>query len=200
MSWQRIRENLIQKIPVRRLRKYLAYKYGWFPNNFVQPDVKISSLRKLKLGGNVYIGGGGASIHCEGGISIGFNTKLGEGCFILSTNHNYTSNTRIPYDHVGLMQSVEIGRNCWIGAKSIICPGVKIEDGAIVAMGSVVTKSVPKCAIVGGNPARIIKYRDIKLYDELEKYGKTYPMENELSREWTKIDGFKSYLEGEKNV
>ena len=58
MSLQKFREKWIQKIPIRRLRKQLAYKYGWFPGNFVQPDVKISSIRKLKLGGNVYIGGG----------------------------------------------------------------------------------------------------------------------------------------------
>lgn len=198
MSLQKFREKLIQKIPFRRLRRNFAYKYGWFPGNFVQPDVKISSIRKLKLGGNVYIGGGGASIHCEGGVEIGFNTKLGEGCFILSTNHNYKSSTRVPYDHIGLMQSVSIGQNCWIGAKSIICPGVKIDDGAIVAMGSVVTKSVPKGAIVGGNPAKIIKFRDMEQYEKLVKLGKTYPMENELPREWVRVDGFKNYMEQAK--
>lgn len=96
---------------------------------------------------------------------------------------------------IGLMQSVFIGQNCWIGAKSIICPGVKIEDGAIVAMGSVVTKSVPKCAIVGGNPAKIIKYRDIEQYEKLVKEGKTYPMEKELPREWVRVEGFKNYME-----
>ena len=198
MSLQKFREKLIQKIPIRRLRRQLAYKYGWFPGNFVQPDVKISSIRKLKLGGNVYIGGGGASIHCEGGVEIGYNTKLGEGCFIMSTNHNYKSTTRVPYDHIGLMQSVEIGENCWIGARSIICPGVKIEDGVVVAMGSVVTKSVPKGAIVGGNPAKIIKFRDMEQYEKLAKLGKTYPMENEFLIEWVIVDGFKNYMEQAK--
>lgn len=195
MSFQRFREKLIQKFPIRKLRKQLAYKYGWFPGNYVQPDVIISSIRKLKLGGNVYIGGGGAKIHCEGGVSIGYNTKLGEGCFIMTTNHNYKSSTRVPYDNIGLMQRVEIGENCWIGAKSIICPGVKIEDGVIVAMGSVVTKSVPKGAIVGGNPAKIIKYRDLETYEKLVEQGLCYPMENELPREWVRVEEFKPYLQ-----
>ena len=194
MSFKRIREKLIQKFPIRKLRKYLAYKYGWFPGNYVQPDVIISSIRNLKLGGNVYIGGGGAKICCEGGVSIGFNTKMGEGCFILSTDHNYHSTTRVPFDNVGLIQKVEIGANCWIGAKSIICPGVKIEDGAIVAMGSVVTKSVPKCAIVGGNPAKIIKYRDVESFDKLVHEGKFYPMKNEKEIEYIQTEGFKAYL------
>lgn len=52
-----------------------------------------------------------------------------------------------------------IGNDVWIGQNAIIIGGVRIGDGAIVAAGSVVTKDVPPCAIVGGNPARIIKYR-----------------------------------------
>ena len=194
MSIQRFRQKLIDLIPVRNWRKKLSFKYGWFPQNSVQKGVVISSIRKLKLGGHVYIGANGTKLCCEGGVSIGYNTKIGEGCFILSTNHNYLSETRIPYDHIGLMQPVEIGKNCWIGARSIICPGVKIEDGAIVAMGSVVTKSVPKGAIVGGNPAKIIKFRDLELYDKLEKAGMCYPTPDELPREWVKTDGFRNYL------
>lgn len=70
MSIQKMRQILINIIPVKGWRTWLSYNYGWFPKNFVQPDVKISSIRKLKLGGNVYIGGGGASLHCEGGLTI----------------------------------------------------------------------------------------------------------------------------------
>lgn len=194
MSLQKFREKLISKIPIRKLRKRLAYKYGWFPGNYVQPNVSISSIKNLKIEGNVYIGGE-TILHCEGGLSIGYNSKIGGCCFIMTTNHNYKSTTRVPFDNIGLMQKVEIGKNCWIGAKSIICPGVKIEDGAIVAMGSVVTKSVPKGAIVGGNPAKIIKYRDLEVFDNLAKQKKCYPMENELSRKWVRIEEFKPYLQ-----
>lgn len=196
MSKQRLRQNLINLVPIKKWREWLSYNYGWFPYNYVQPDVIISSIRNLKLGGNVYIGGGGARLCCDGGINIGYNTKIGQGCFIMSSNHNYKSQTRIPYDHIGLLEPVEIGENCWIGAKSIICPGVKIEEGAIVAMGSVVTKSVPKGAIVGGNPAKIIKFRDIEQYEKLKSEGKTYPTKNELKREWVRVEEFKKYLEG----
>lgn len=52
-----------------------------------------------------------------------------------------------------------IGNDVWIGHGAIIMGGVKIGDGAIVAAGTVVTKDVPRCAIVGGNPAKVIKYR-----------------------------------------
>lgn len=53
----------------------------------------------------------------------------------------------------------EIGNDVWIGDRVVIMSGVKIGDGAIVAAGAVVTKDVPPYAIVGGIPARVIKYR-----------------------------------------
>lgn len=56
-----------------------------------------------------------------------------------------------------IMANVIIGKNCFIGARSMIMPGVTIGDQVIVAAGSVVTKDVPSNTIVAGNPARIIK-------------------------------------------
>lgn len=56
-------------------------------------------------------------------------------------------------------QRVEIENDVWIGARAIILDGVKIANGAVVAAGAVVTKDVPPYAIVGGVPAKIIKYR-----------------------------------------
>lgn len=188
MSFQRIRKNLIELIPIRGFRRKLHYRYGWFPGNHVQPKCQISSIRNLKLGGNVYIGN--SRLCCEGGLEIGYNTRIGEGCFFLTTNHNYKSQTAMPYDNIGLLQKTVIGKNVWIGARSTICPGVKIEDGAIVAMGSVVTKSVPKCAIVGGNPAKIIAFRDKELYDKLADIKPT-----NLPRKWIRIEEFKKYMD-----
>ncbi len=190
MSWQKIRESIIQLIPIRKLRKKLSYKYGWFPGNFVRYGTTISSIKNLELGGRVYIGADGTKIHCEGGVKIGYNTRIAGGCLIMSTNHNYMSKTEVPYDRTQLQQAVEIGKNCWIGAKSIICPGVKIEDGVVVAMGSVVTKSVPKGAVVGGNPARIIKYRDLELYDKIER-GEIVKVE---VPKFKRVEGFKKYM------
>ena len=63
---------------------------------------------------------------------------------------------------------VYIGDDVWIGAKANIVPGVTIGDGAVVAMCAVVTKDVPSCAVVGGNPAKILKYRDVEVYNKLK--------------------------------
>ncbi|WP_232623060.1 acyltransferase [Pareuzebyella sediminis] len=55
-----------------------------------------------------------------------------------------------------LFRRIDIADNIFIGMKSIILPGVKIEKDVVVAAGSVVTKSIPSGVIVGGNPAKII--------------------------------------------
>ena len=64
-----------------------------------------------------------------------------------------------------------IGSDVWIGRESIIMPGVKIGDGAIIAAYSVVVKDVPAYTVYGGNPARFIKERfDAELKDLLLRY------------------------------
>ncbi|MFB9378523.1 acyltransferase [Kineococcus gynurae] len=57
----------------------------------------------------------------------------------------------------GIKPHTRIGENCFIGAGSIILPGITIGDGSIVAAGSVVTKDVPAASIVAGSPARVIR-------------------------------------------
>ena len=55
--------------------------------------------------------------------------------------------------------NISVGNDVWIGSDSILLDGVSVGDGAIIAAGSVVTKNVPPYAIVGGVPAKIIRYR-----------------------------------------
>lgn len=80
------------------------------------------------------------------GIHIGAYTYIAFGAVILC--HDTTR---------GLYLDTIIGKNCFIGARSIILPGVRISNGCIVGAGSVVTKDVPENCTVAGNPARIIK-------------------------------------------
>ena len=57
----------------------------------------------------------------------------------------------------------------WLGTNVTIVPGVRIGEGAVVAAGSVVTKNVPSGAVVGGNPAVVIKFRDMEHFSKLKK-------------------------------
>jgi len=71
----------------------------------------------------------------------------------------------------GLKLHTRIGRRCFIGARSIILPGIEIGDECVIGAGSIVTKSVPPRSLVAGNPARIIR-RDIQI---ISRYGRLAP-------------------------
>jgi acetyltransferase-like isoleucine patch superfamily enzyme len=80
----------------------------------------------------------------------GFYSNEVSGSKWLGTNLAYKLKDKKP---------VSIGSDVWIGARSIIIGGVEIGNGAVIAAGAVVTKDVPPYAIVGGVPAKIIRYR-----------------------------------------
>lgn len=116
----------------------------------------------------------GTFIECTGGVEIGRYFHTGRGLTIFSTNHNYDGEVAIPYDAENILKAVKIGDFVWCGANVTIMPGVNIGEGAVVGGGAVVTKDIPDYAVVGGNPAKIIKYRNIDKFLELKKEGKFY--------------------------
>ncbi len=85
-------------------------------------------------------------------------------------NGNHKDNC-VAYPHeIADNRPVEIGNDVWIGANVIITPGIKIGNGAIIAAGAIVTEDVPPYAIVGGVPAKVIKYRfDENMITKLEQ-------------------------------
>lgn len=106
-------------------------------------------------------------------VSIATNVK-----FILGGNHEINTFTTYPFKVKYFQEKkealtkgkIKVKDDVWIGLDTIILSGVTINQGAIVAAGSVVTKDVPPYSIVGGNPAKIIKYRYSKqLIDEMLK-------------------------------
>lgn len=92
-------------------------------------------------------------------ITIGENVNMGPEVVIYTQNHGI-DRTDVPMNQQGFVKkSVEIGNDCWIGRRVIILPGVKIGNGCVIGAGAVVTHDVPDYAVVGGVPAKIIKYR-----------------------------------------
>ena len=90
---------------------------------------------------------------------------------IITQNHDYDTGNAIPYGDGYIYKTVTIEDNVWFGNRVIITGDITIGEGAIIAAGAVVCKDVPPYAIVGGNPAKVIKYRDIEHYERLKILG-----------------------------
>ena len=136
---------------------------------YIDANTEISFAKNIRLEDYVHIqpkcvlAGGG-------GITIGKGTVIAHEVQILTQNHNYDSNDLmyLPYDKRQISKKVEIGEYVWIGSRVTVLPGVKIGEGAVIGAGSIVTCDVPKMAVVGGNPAVVLKYRNSDRYHKLK--------------------------------
>lgn len=129
------------------------------PDLLIYPSVYIIFSRRIKVGRrlavniNTYFDG-------RGGITIGDNVLIGPNCVIASCEHSF-GDPHVPICRQPVKYApIVIGNDVWIGANVFIKCGVTIADGCVIAAGSVVTKDVPAYAIVGGVPAKVIKFRD----------------------------------------
>lgn len=128
---------------------------------------KKTTIKKVKIGKYSGINDNCVIVNTQilNFVNISWNVTIGPRNHIFSnfTSHDfiYNENEHIPIANDGCFEGFfnKIGHDVWIGCHSIITTGVEIGNGAVVAAGSVVTKSVPPYAIVGGNPAKFIKWR-----------------------------------------
>lgn len=90
-------------------------------------------------------------------IEIGENSTLAYGVTILTGADPNGPRNKLSKLYPPVKAPVSIGNDCWIGANSVILPGVNIGDYCVVAAGSIVTKDVPSGVLVAGNPAVIKK-------------------------------------------
>lgn len=148
-------------VPSIRYRRLALSLLGAHINKNVRlfMGVKVRAPRGITIDSGVSIGPG-VLLDGRKGITIGKNTVIAYEAIIWSLNHDYND---VNFKAKGA--PVNIGSYCWICSRSIILPGVKIGDGAVVASGAVVTKDVPPYTVVGGVPAKIIGKRDEKDYN-----------------------------------
>ena len=108
-----------------------------------------------------------------GTIKIGRYSMISWDVLAVTSNHDFNGEN-IPFDHENIVKNIEIGDFCWIGARTMLLPGTKIGEGAIVQGGSVVHGTIPPLAICGGNPAKVFAYRDAEKFNRLKAEGKFF--------------------------
>jgi acetyltransferase-like isoleucine patch superfamily enzyme len=164
------------KFPLANISNKISIYYETIDQIIIGNNSKIADFTKiaimndphnqlknsfLQIGNNTYIGEFN-NIRAGGGkIIIGNHCAISQHITIVASNHGINKNSLIQNQPWTTNNNyVIIKDDVWIGANSVILPGVIIEQGAVIAAGSIVTKDIPAYAIVAGNPARILKYRE----------------------------------------
>ena len=131
-------------------------------NSKIHPTVILRQPERIFIGSNCLINHNNVfqAGKDKAKIIIGDFVQTGPGVMIFAFNHGMDKSNIPMIDQDYIDQDVIIQNDVWIGAGSIITPGTKIGEGAIIASGSVVTKDVEAFSIVGGVPAKFIRYRN----------------------------------------
>ena len=155
--------HILSKIPYGLGNKYRTWyarknlkSFGEYST--ISTNVRLLSPNRITIGSNVGVARD-VTLDGRGGIEIGDFTLIGFESVLLTSTHNY-SNREIPITKQGMYSKpVRVGKDCWVGARVMVPPGVEIGDGCIIGANSVVTKDIPSYCIAAGVPARVIKER-----------------------------------------
>jgi putative colanic acid biosynthesis acetyltransferase WcaF len=122
----------------------------------IKPAVNIKYPWLLQVGNRVWIGEK-VWIDNLSQVTIGDNACLSQGAMILTGNHDYSCST---FDLT--TRPITLAEGVWIGAKAVVCAGVRCESHAVLAVNSVATRSLTAYGIYQGNPAVWVRQRIIK--------------------------------------
>ncbi len=122
----------------------------------IKPHVSIKYPWKLILMNHVWIGEEVWIDNLEK-VTLGNNVCLSQGAMILCGNHNYKKSS---FDLI--VGEIIIEDGAWVGAKAIVCPGVKMGSHSLLTVGSVATSNLESYWIYQGNPAQKVRVREIK--------------------------------------
>lgn len=147
------------ELPVYFYKNYFIgnRKKIYFSQKVTVPEKCYLSPLELFVGENTWLGVN--SFIC-GKVKIGSNVMVGPNVAITGANHNIEK-ADVPMINSGItVKGIIIEDDVWIGANAVVLDGTTIKRGAVIGAGCVVTKDIPEYAVVVGNPAKIIKYRN----------------------------------------
>ncbi|MGA0368013.1 MAG: acyltransferase [Kiritimatiellia bacterium] len=145
-------------------------------------DAKGESNQGIRIGDGVYIGRN-SIVYCKGGdLELGKRVNISSNCQIFSSNQlrigdgtmigaysyllsggEYDRHSGVPYADQSGMETqgpLQIGANCWLGARVTVLDAASVGDHCVLAAGAVVTQSFPDHSLLGGVPARLLESRE----------------------------------------
>ena len=172
---------------MREQMKALELLYDFNKTRPSEQDKREKILKKMfaEIGDDCYIeppfhaNWGGKNVHFGNGVYANFNLTMVDDCDIFVGNNvmfgpNVTVSAGTHPIHPELRSKqaqynipIHIGNNVWIGANSVILPGVNIGDNSVIGAGSIVTKDIPSNVVAVGNPCRVLREineNDMKYY------------------------------------
>lgn len=126
-------------------------------NVVIKPHVRIKFPWRLTVGNFCWIGEG-VWIDNLASVSLGDHVCLSQGAYFCTGSHDWS---RRSFDLI--VKPIRIDSHAWVGAKSYVGPGVCIGEGTVLSFGSTATRSLPSWAICSGNPANLIKKRQVSI-------------------------------------
>jgi acetyltransferase-like isoleucine patch superfamily enzyme len=142
---------------------FIGLVYMPFKNNIkFGKNVKIGRnvyiTDNVSIGDNSYVNDGSiVSAEKGGSIEIGKNVSIGHNVFILTLMRDLSAPSL--YSAPRIPHHLKIEDDVWVGSGSILLKSIKVGKSSVIGAGSIVTKNVEPYSVVGGNPAKFIKYR-----------------------------------------
>lgn len=125
-------------------------------NVIIKQNVRIKNAWKLSIGDNSWLGEGTWIENLEE-VTIGKNVCISQNAMILTGNHDYTE-----ADFRYRLGKIHIEEGVWIGAHSLVCPGVRCKSHSVLTVNSVATRDLDAWHVYTGNPALPVRVRKMK--------------------------------------
>jgi acetyltransferase-like isoleucine patch superfamily enzyme len=119
----------------------------------VPVELVTYAVGRIEIGDRTFINYG-SSIAAQASVRIGSHCHLGHYTFVMDNDqHDVVLHNELPQS-----EPVVVEDHVWIGAKTVILPGVRIGTRSVIGAGSIVTKDIPSRCVAAGNPARVLRY------------------------------------------
>ena len=145
-------------LPSSGVRVRLLRLFGASVGNgvVIKPGVRVKYPWRLQVGDHTWIGED-CWIDNLADVRIGSNACLSQAAYLCTGNHDWTDPS-----FALLPKSIVIEDGAWVGARALVCPGVTVQEGAVLAAGGVANRTIPAYEIHAGNPAVFLRQRIIK--------------------------------------